>query len=85
MDQWVVSVKHPSGRRERTRVTSVVVDREPTLEELRSTIGEVARLLVDSLYVQHHTHKPQELGWTESEQPKVRRHDPDPARGSEGK
>jgi hypothetical protein len=53
--QWVVSVKNPQGRHERTRVTSIVIDQEPTLEDIRGAVGECARLLVDSLWVQEET------------------------------
>lgn len=52
MNQWVVCVKSPNGNRKRSRVTSVVVDQEPALEDIRGAVGGVARLLVDDLWVQ---------------------------------
>lgn len=52
VNQWVVCVKAPNGNRKRSRVTSVVVDQEPTLEDIRGAVGGVARLLVDDLWVQ---------------------------------
>lgn len=62
MNQWTVSVKDPNGYRKRSRVTSVVIDREPTQEEIKSTVAQVARLLVDDLYVQEQSREHTEVG-----------------------
>lgn len=51
MSAWTVAVKDPHGNRKRTHVTSIVVDRDPTQDEIKQTICQVARLLVDDLYV----------------------------------
>lgn len=48
---WVVCVKSPQGHRKRSRVTSIVIDQEPTLEDIRGAVAGVARLLVDDLWV----------------------------------
>lgn len=57
---WVVSAKSPQGHRKRSRVTSIVIDQEPTLEDIRGAVAEVARLLVDDLWMQGMTQQQQQ-------------------------
>ena len=47
---WIVTVRAPDGTLKRSRVTSVVVDQEPTHAQIRATVGQAARLLVDDLF-----------------------------------
>jgi hypothetical protein len=58
VNQWTVVVKDPHGNRKRSRITSVVVDREPTPEGIKQTVAHVARLLVDDLYGQASADRP---------------------------